>query len=148
MGAHAQAIRVEIVDFGVYKVQIERTVVAPEDIAGHRNVVSKVRLVRKTRIIHAQPGLSFGYRYVVRGAAGHEQLTFRTIYPRMTNPGNRRTMSRQQKDFPVPIGARPTYDGYRFDHTWEMAEGIWTFQILHKGKVLTEQRFKIVVLLN
>ena len=40
------------------------------------------------------------------------------------------------------------YDGYRFDYDWEMAEGIWTFQILHNGKVIGEKKFKVIIPMN
>ena len=46
-----------------------------------------------------------------------------------------------------PNGAL-TYTGYTFDHRYELAEGIWKFQIVYKGKVIGEQSFKVVLLMN
>jgi hypothetical protein len=40
------------------------------------------------------------------------------------------------------------YFGYTFDHGWEIAEGLWTQQIVYNGRVIAEQKFKVVVPLN
>ena len=39
-------------------------------------------------------------------------------------------------------------NAYRFDYGWEMAEGIWRFQVLHKGEVIAEKAIKVVVPMN
>ena len=46
------------------------------------------------------------------------------------------------------IGRENVYFGYTFDYGWEIAEGIWTKQILYNGKVIAEKKFKIIVPLN
>jgi hypothetical protein len=57
------------------------------------------------------------------------------------------TMSVSEYDWPV-VARDDVYFGYTFDHGWEIAEGVWTKQILYNGRVIAEQKFKIVVPIN
>ena len=79
--------------------------------------------------------------------AGTAVLTIRTIHPPLTNPKTGRTMTVSEYDWPVTL-RDDVYFGYSFDHGWEIAEGIWTKQIVYNGRVLAEQKFKVVVPLN
>ncbi len=139
--------QVEIKDFGFYDLSVDGSVPAPEDISGSRNIVSNIRLQRQTQEIDAQLGRSFGFRFRIADPALYgQQLTLRTIFPPLTNPESRRTMTTQDRPF---TGTNELlYDGYRFDYDWEMAEGIWTFQILHRGRVIAEKKFKVIIPLN
>ena len=148
LAAPAQASgQVEIKDYGFYDMSVDGSVPAPEDISGSRNVVSNIRLQRQTEEIDAQLGRSFGFRFRITDPALYgRQLTLRTIFPPLTNPESRRTMTTQ--DRPFTGTSELLYDGYRFDYDWEMAEGIWTFQVLHNGKVITEKKFKVIIPMN
>jgi hypothetical protein len=148
LAAPAQASgQVEIKDFGFYDLSVDGSVPAPEDISGSRNIVSNIRLQRQTEEIDAQLGRSFGFRFRVTDPALHGQtLTLRTIFPPLTNPESKRTMVTQ--DRPFTGSSEVLYDGYRFDYDWEMAEGIWTFQVLHKGRVIAEKKFKVIIPMN
>jgi len=139
--------QVEIKDFGFYDLSVDGSVPAPEDISRSRNIVSNIRLQRQTEEIDAQLGRSFGFRFRIADPALHgQQLTLRTIFPPLTNPESKRTMVTQDRPF---TGSNELlYDGYRFDYDWEMAEGIWTFQILHNGKVIGEKKFKVIIPMN
>lgn len=146
--ARADTPPVQIVDFGIYSVTVVRHVDAPETVAGARNVVADVVLKHRTRDILAIPGRSFGYRYRLDPSLFGEQITIRLTYPPMTNPETGRTATSQEKSFTAVPHDEPIYDGYRFDHGWEMAEGKWVFEILHRGMVLARQDFNVVVALN
>lgn len=139
----------QVVDFGIYKLNINSTVKAPGDVSLERNVVSNIKLFRQARKIMAQPGRSFGFRFRVTdpGLVG-KRLTLRTIFPRLTNPKTGRTATSQDRTFIAQSTQITYYDGYRFDYRWEMAEGIWRFQLLDGARVLSEQRFQIIVPLN
>jgi hypothetical protein len=138
----------DIIDYGIYSLRVTRRVEAPGDVSRERNVVSDVRLIRKEREIIAQPGRSFGYQFrITDPALAGRPIVLRTIYPRLTNPETGHSATRQERVIRVRPGV-PVYDGYRFDYRWEMAEGIWRFQIVIDGKVVSDQRFKIVVPLN
>ncbi len=139
--------QVEIQDYGFYDLSVDGSVPAPNDISGSRNIVSNIRLQRQTQEIDAQLGRSFGFRFKVTDPALYgQQLTLRTIFPPLTNPESKRTMATQDRSF-VATG-ESVYDGYRFDYDWEMAEGIWTFQIVHDGRVIAEQKFKVIIPMN
>jgi len=148
LAAPAQASgQVHIEDYGFYDMSVDGSVPAPEDISGSRNIVSNIRLQRQTEEIDAQLGRSFGFRFRIADRSLHgRQLTLRTIFPPLTNPESKRTMVTQ--DRPFTASNELLYDGYRFDYDWEMAEGIWTFQILHNGKVIGEKKFKVIIPLN
>ncbi len=146
--APAQASgQIEIRDYGFYDLSVDGSVPAPEDISGARNIVSNIRLQRQTEEIDAQLGRSFGFRFrVVDPKLIGQPLTLRTIFPPLTNPESKRTMTTQDRHF---VGSSELlYDGYRFDYDWEMAEGIWTFQILHQGRVIAEKKFKVIIPMN
>ena len=148
LAAPAQASgQVEIKDFGFYDLSVDGSVPAPDDISGSRNIVSNIRLQRQTEEIDAQLGRSFGFRFRVTDPSLHgKTLTLRTIFPPLTNPESKRTMATQDRTF---IGSSELlYDGYRFDYDWEMAEGIWTFQVLHNGRVIGEKKFKVIIPMN
>ena len=148
LAAPAQASgQVEIKDFGFYDLSVDGSVPAPEDVSGTRNIVSNIRLQRQTEEIDAQLGRSFGFRFRISDPALYGQtLTLRTIFPPLTNPESKRTMTTQDRQFTAT--GETLYDGYRFDYDWEMAEGIWTFQILHNGKVIGEKKFKVIIPMN
>ena len=139
--------QVEIQDYGFYDLSVDGSVPAPDDVSGTRNIVSNIRLQRQTEEIDAQLGRSFGFRFRIVDPALHGQaLTLRTIFPPLTNPESKRTMTTQDRQFTAT--GESVYDGYRFDYDWEMAEGIWTFQILHNGKVIGEKKFKVIIPMN
>src|SRR6185369_16928317 len=114
--ARADQPRVEILDYGIYATGPRTTVPMPISVSGKMNLVSDVRLTEKTREIMGQLGTSFGFRYRVYG-----------VPDQSVSPGSER------------------YTGYSFDSSYEIAEGEWTLQILYEGRVIGEQKFKVVV---
>ncbi len=139
--------QVEILDYGFYDVSVEGSTPAPGDISEERNIVGNINLQRQAEEIDAQLGRSFGYRFrVTDPSLMGKTLTLRTTFPPLTNPKSGRTMRTQDRDFVATPGS--TYDGYRFDYDWEMAEGIWVFQVVHNGKVIAERKFKVIIPMN
>ena len=145
----ARASQVEIKDYGFYDLSVDGSVPAPEDVSGSRNIVSNIRLQRQTDEIDAQLGRSFGFRFrIADPSLVGRTLTLRTIFPPLSNPETKRTMSTQDRNFTVGSTGDVLYDGYRFDYDWEMAEGIWTFQILDGSRVIAEKKFKVIIPMN
>jgi hypothetical protein len=141
--------QVEIQDYGFYNLSVDGSVPAPEDISGSRNIVSNIRLQRKTDEIDAQLGRSFGFRFrVVDPALVGKTLVLRTTFPPLSNPSTKQTRRTQDRTFVVSKTGELLYDGYRFDNDWEMAEGTWTFQVVYQGHVLAEQKFKVIIPMN
>ncbi len=144
--ATAQA---EIVDYGIYDMTVTGYVPAPQDVAQSRFTASNVRLARKTTKILAQPHLAFGIRYrITDPALIGETVTARVVFPKMTNPKTGQSATSVETRLTVPATGETLTDFFRFDYRWEMAEGNWAFQIVHKGKVIAEKRFKVILGLN
>lgn len=147
-GGPVAASQVEIVDKGFYDVKVERSVPAPEDVSGERNVISEIELRRDTLVIDAQLGRSFGYRFRIKDPAlAGRVLKLRTKFPPLTNPQTGRTGTVQDREF-VAVPGTTYYDGYKFDYDWEMAEGDWIFQVVDGERVLSEIKFKVVIALH
>ena len=139
---------VSVVDFGVYKLSVESRVKAPRDVSGERNVVANIRLFQRTRVVFAQLGRSFGYRFrIADPTLLGRKLTMRTVFPKLRDPRSGRSGTSQSRPF-VPLSSGVYYDGYRFDFSWELAEGLWRFQLLDGNKLLHEEVLRVVVPLN
>ena len=116
--------------------------------SGELQSVSAHRLVQQTDEIVGQLGNSFGFDLRLDDfPPGPATLTIRTTHPPITNPKTGRAMTVSEYDWPVTMRDN-VYFGYTFDHGWEIAEGVWTKQIVYKGRVIAEKKFKIVVPLN
>jgi len=116
--------------------------------SGELQSVSAHRLIQQTDEIVGQLGNSFGLDLRLENfPPGPAMLTIRSIHPPITNPKTGRTMTVSEYDWPVTMRDN-VYFGYTFDHGWEIAEGVWTKQVVYKGRVIAEKKFKIVVPLN
>ena len=116
--------------------------------SGELQSVDDHRLLQQTDEIMGQLGNSFGFDLRLSDfPPGAATLTIRTTHPPITNPKTGRAMTVSEYDWAV-IGRENVYFGYTFDYGWEIAEGIWTKQILYNGKVIAEKKFKIIVPLN
>ena len=140
---------VAIVGFGRYETQIagkpekaERTasgVVQPVD--GHR-------LIEKTDLVVGQLGNTFGIEIKLENfPPGSAALVVRTHHPPLTNPTTGKTTTVSEYDW-TSATHENTFFCFSFDAGWEIAEGMWTMQILYEGKVIAEKKFKIIVPLN
>ena len=116
--------------------------------SGELQSVSAHRLLQQTEEIVGQLGNSFGFDLRLDNfPPGPATLTIRTIHPPITNPNTGRTMTVSEYVWPVTMRDN-VYFGYSFDHGWEIAEGVWTKQIVYNGRVIAEKKFKVVVPLN
>ncbi len=139
--------RVEIIDYGIYETGIRTTVPMPISVSGKMNVVASVRLTEKTREVVGQLGTSFGFRYRIHGVPPGANVTIRTRHPRLTNPETGKSMNYGEREQETAPGSE-RYTGFSFDATYEIAEGEWAFQILYEGRIIGEQKFKVIVPMN
>lgn len=151
-GASAAAAaepRATILAYGRFETQRTGAIEKGERTAsGELQSVSAHRLVQQTDEIVGQLGNSFGIDLRLENfPPGPAMLTIRTTHPPITNPRTGRTMTVSEYDWAVPMREN-VYFGYTFDHGWEIAEGVWTKQIVYNGRVIAEKTFKIVVPLN
>jgi hypothetical protein len=139
---------VEIVDYGIYDHTVTQVIPEPKDVAGERTTVANVRLREKTQVIDAQRGRMFGFQFrVTDPALFGKTLVTRKIVPRLTNPKTGRSATSVQGEV-IAHGSTLFLNAYGFDYDWERAEGEWTFQVLHEGKVLAEKKFKVILPMN
>jgi hypothetical protein len=145
--AVADQPRVEILDHGIYATGTRTTVPMPVSVSGKMNLVSNVRLLEATREVMGQLGTSFGFRYRVHGVPDGATVTIRTRHPRLTDPDTGKSMTYGERDQTVTSGG-DRYTGYSFDASYEIGEGEWSFQIIYEGRVIGEQKFRVVVPMN
>ena len=138
-----------ILSYGRFETQRTGEIEKGERTAsGELQSVSAHRLVQQTDEIVGQLGNSFGIDLRLENfPPGPAALTIRTHHPPITNPKTGRTMTVSEYDWSASQRDN-VYFGYAFDHGWEIAEGVWTKQIVYKGRVIAEKKFKIVVSLN
>lgn len=146
--AAAAGPSVEVVEFGLFETGQVRRIALPKSAAGEMNLVGHVRLIRSAAVIAAQPGRSFGWRYRLLHVPPGSSIVLRTIHPPLTNPKTGRTMAFSERRVRISQPENIRYTGYTFDNAWEMAEGVWRFQVLYRGRIIGERSFKIVVPLN
>jgi hypothetical protein len=139
---------VEIVDFGIYDHVVTEIVPEPKDVAGERSLVANVRVREQTLVIDAQKSRMFGFQFRVTDPALIGQpLTIRKLVPRLTNPKTGASATVVESEITAQAGTLHL-NAYGFDYDWERAEGEWTFQVIHRGKILAEKKFKVILPMN
>ena len=139
---------ISVVDYGIYTLSVDHRAAAQRALSGERNVVSNIRIFRRTRTVFGQLGRSIGYRFrIADPTLLGRQLTLRTTFPPLLDPQTGRRGTSQSRPF-MPLSNGVYYDGYRFDFMWELAEGLWRFQLLDGEKLLHEEVLRVVVPLN
>src|SRR5690606_9560444 len=140
--------RIVIEDFGTYDHVVTQIVPDAKEVAGERSLVADIKLRESTLTIDAQRGRMFGFQFrVVDPALVGQTLTIRKLVPRLTNPATGRSTTVMEDEVVAQPGTLHL-NAYGFDYDWERAEGDWTFQVLHQGKVLAEKTFKVILPMN
>jgi len=139
--------RVEIVETGVYRVEVAKTTQAAGTARGVQDELANVTLASNTTTVPARIGTKFGVRYRVVGSPNRASVKMTAIV-RFPGEGlrNPKTGERRAQDvtqWTRNIGA-VTYNGYSFDEGWELVPGTWTYEIWHEGRKLAEQSFTVV----
>ncbi|MCW5770986.1 MAG: DUF3859 domain-containing protein [Rhodospirillaceae bacterium] len=147
-GAAQAGDRVAIVDYGIYDHVVTEIVKDPKEVAGERSLVANIKVREQTTTIDAQRGRMFGFQFRVNDPALiGKTLTIRKLVPRLTNPKTGRSTTVMEDSVVAQAGV-DHLNAYGFDYDWERAEGEWTFQVLHEGKVLAEKKFKVILPMN
>ena len=139
----------KIVGFGRYEVHASgKPKKAERTASGTLQPVDGHRLLERTDVVVGQLGNTFGVEVKLENfPPGTSMVTIRTIHPPLTNPKTGKTMTVSEYDWRVSAD-ESSYFCFSFDDGWEIAEGTWTMQIVHDGKVIAEKKFKVVVPLN
>jgi len=150
LAAGAQAgDRIAIVDFGIYEHKVERFEPEPSHVSRERVIVTNVTLLRRAEEVDAQLGRMIGFQFrVTDPALVGQTLTVRRLVPPLTNPKTGQTATTIERDIVVSHEGQLMLNAYRFDYDWEMAEGLWRFQVIHNGRVIAEKTIKVVLAMN
>ena len=138
---------IEIVETGLYRVEVAKTTQAAGAATGVQDELSNVKLVSSTTTVPAQVGTKFGFRYRVLGSPDRASVKL-TVIVRFPGEGLRNPKTGERKAQDVTMWTRNigavTYNGYSFDAGWELVPGTWTYEISHEGRKLAEHRFTVV----
>lgn len=141
--------RIAILDYGIYAHHVERVEPEPRHVSRERVIVSGVTLLRKADEVDAQPGRMFGFQFRVSDPAlVGRTITLRRMVPPLTNPATGETATTIERDISITQANQLVLNAYRFDHGWEMAEGLWRFQVVFEGEVIAEKAIKVVIPMN
>ncbi len=142
--AAAESSRVSIIEYGIYAAGEMTHVPAPDQIGGQR-WRAQVRLLEKTETVAGQLGRIFGIRVQVNDPALlGKTVTMRIRHPKMTAPTGRSGTETFYRTA-TPPGQREIGYFFAFEHTYEIAEGDWTFEVVHDGQVLASKTFRVLV---
>ena len=138
----------EILEFGYYEIENEgQSYEDKNSTSGVIQAGATVKLVQQTDIIPIESGRLFGFRFLLKGFTGKEDIEIREVvtHPRMARPGQKATTGFETKlALIVRRGELSDYAGYSLNHDYEMVEGEWRFEFWYEGKKLLEQKFKTV----
>jgi len=141
--------QIAILDYGIYEHRVDRFEAEPRHISGERVIVSNITLLRKADEVDAQLGRMFGFQFrVTDPALVGQTLTLRRIVPPLTNPKTGETATVIERDTVVGQQGQLFLNAYRFDYDWEMAEGVWRFQVLLNGQIIAEKAIKVIIAIN
>jgi hypothetical protein len=147
--AAGEASRISIVDYGIYEHRVERFEVEPKHVSGERVIVTNVTLLRHAEEVDAQLGRMIGFQFrVTDPALVGKTITVRRIVPKLTNPKTGQTATVIERDILVAYDGQLMLNAYRFDYDWEMAEGLWHFQVLLDGRVIAEKTMKVILAMH
>jgi hypothetical protein len=136
---------VEIVDFGLYAAGQMRHTPAPDQLSGQQWTAPHIRLLERTDTIPGQLGRIFGFRFRVNDPKYFgKPLQLRILHPRLSAHTGRSGTETGRRDVATAAAPERGYF-FAFEYTWEIAEGDWTFQVVHAGEVLAEKKFRVVV---
>lgn len=110
---------------------------------GELQKITDARILKRTRFIPAKRDLSFGFTYSLRSEVV-KSLPVRlvTIHPPLTNPETGKTSTEYSRMGRLKVDS-DLNRGFSFDHDWEMAPGMWAFEIWFEEKLITRQEFEV-----
>jgi|GEM_PF-2210328 len=141
--------RVELIDYGIYRTEVSRTVDAPESVSGTASAISrrKTELVSQTERIPATLGTLFGFRYAVVGEPRNRKVPLRLTLLLPDTPGgkNADNADRRISHTLTPPISKTDFVGFGFQTEQESIPGIWTFQLFFEDRLMAEKRFTVYV---
>ena len=134
-----------ILEAGIYT---QNVVSSTRDANGVvHNVISNPQLTVGTNRIPAKIGVSFGFRYLIKGIPDHATVTLRTELrypnPGARPPGSTAPLYLNKSSTDVALGAI-RFAGYSFAEPWELIPGRWSISVWFGNRKLGEKEFTVV----
>ena len=144
--AWAQALEVEITDWGLSAARVIGHEPAPGTSAGYSARIDNRAdpPLERTDIIDACPGTQFGIKYRLKnaGPASLEEMEIEWTHPRFHLTDGRATTTDR---FPAIALATPVLNGWFFEEAYELVSGEWIVSIQRDGETLAQHRFTVRV---
>lgn len=142
----ADAVEIEIVEYGIYTSEIVGTIPAPLTTSGRYNLVKNVNLVAGTDNIPASKGTKFGLFYIVHGDSPGEEVIITEIV-KFPPPGYRdsttgKIFRRSEFSSTKKIESKNFVAGV-FAEDWDLFPGEWIIQLWHQNQKLAEKKFTV-----
>jgi hypothetical protein len=148
--ADAPLVTAKILGAGsVITERIDERVSAPDTAEGSVGAVEAdwtPEFLAPPEQVRARLGTSIGIQVRVEGAEFLALVPLRTrvTHPPIADPKTGKRIRVDEWDNPMNAGF-PRYTGWRFDNPWELVPGKWTIALLHEGRVIAKQRFRVKV---
>lgn len=137
---------IEIVDTGLYRLELGKETPDPNAPGEMMASVEKAELIESTTTVPGALGREFGLRYRVLGEPAGAEVTFDFHYtypsPGLADPERDAPLLEERFSRQRTIG-KTEFTGFGFDNPWEIVPGTWTFEISHDGKTLATQSFEV-----
>jgi hypothetical protein len=142
--AAADTPSVVITDFGLYAAGPMTHVPEAGQLSGQR-WQAEVRHLETAETIPGQLGRIFGIRFRVndRRLVG-QTLISRIRHPKLTAENGRSATESAHTTRASAIGSELGHF-FAFEYSYEIAEGDWTFEVVHNGRVLAAKKFRVIV---
>jgi hypothetical protein len=150
--ARAQIPKIEHIDFTEYGVYtVDREIQGRDALGINKAAASNVRHAATMRVIPAQIGITFGFRYKLIGKPYDAPVDLRKIVifpsPGLIPSPSARPIAQDEFALHTRIG-QPSYASYTLEDSFELVPGTWIIEIWHGSRKLATQQFKIVKLEN
>ena len=149
--AGADEVTGKIISYGIFAVPSKHnTQEVPEALSGKMRIYSGLpSLITATNRIPAKIGVHFGIIFEISNLPirdGEEVELVRVYkYPTIKKPDGTTSQGYEWKPKePVKDGCVVDYFGYGLDHDYELAPGVWEFEIKYKDKILCTQSFTVI----
>lgn len=142
----AQIERIDIFDAGIYCADTIQKVADPNAPGGHRNVVTNVRLLKRTTRVPALLGTRFGMRYAIIGTPNGALVNLRLVTkvppPGLHDQKSGKIIMVNEYAMAGSIGANG-YREYHLEYDWEALPGVWSFELWDDKRKRAEQSFTL-----
>jgi len=136
----------EIVEFGVYEVEMGRRIDDRHTVAGYRSKAKRLVLREATDNVPAEQGVGFAVKFRLVGDEEGESVLITAVTrfpePGLTNPETGVTRQYSQSAIQSAVG-RIFLHGYRLSQPWEVVPGKWALELYHEGRLIGRKTFTV-----